>query len=668
MPWPTPQEYNEAIQHPALCFADADLRAGVPDVTSLGLPRPITGNFASVYRLRGAHHWAVRCFFREYADSGERYAAISAHLAAARLPHTVGFQYLERGIRIGPNWFPVLKMQWVEGELLGDFVAANRHDPAVLRLLSDSWLDMLSQMEQRSIAHGDLQHGNVLVVGNALRLVDYDGMFVPALKGRISHEVGHPNYQHPSRTGGHFSADLDRFSGWIVYLSLLALQRCPSLWDDLHAGDECLLFRRADFESPQQSPALGRLRAEPPLRPIADQVERILDLPAHRIPAVATLEPRRARPAGVRPAPRSSSLPEWLEGSVPSPPARRFVWPAYVPRLLALLTACITLTVSIASSLPLAGAGAVGVAMESMALWLVYSSDPAVLGRTAARRRLHGQRLQIWSLSLLAWLAGHQARLAQRGRSQDLARLARTRTAARKEHERSLVLIEERMGGRVDRLEEALGAIAEARNAAEERVLRAVADQETAKRLRTASILTARIDGLGFLARCRLWLSGIRTARYVSPERVEVLRKLQPGQAAAVLRWRVQLEKDIRKRSSPEVPRHIARLFDAEYGRIDTSLRGRRRREERRTGALSRRAALVLDVDLARIDARITRAALREERVQRRHADRLFSLEEKREILRTDTEMLLDQMEPLRHLTFRRYLRSVVGFGVAGRS
>src|SRR5579884_1423770 len=106
MSWPTPQDYNEAVQNPRLCFADPELQAGSSEVTTLGLPRPITGNFASVYRVRGpGGDWAVRCFWREYADLQERYAAISRQLQSARLPYTVPFEYLPQGIRVRGAWF-----------------------------------------------------------------------------------------------------------------------------------------------------------------------------------------------------------------------------------------------------------------------------------------------------------------------------------------------------------------------------------------------------------------------------------------------------------------------------------------------------------------------------------------------------------------------------------
>ncbi len=38
---------------------------------------------------------------------------------------------------------------------------------------------------RHGLAHGDLQNGNALVDKTQLRLVDYDGMFVPAMGGRM---------------------------------------------------------------------------------------------------------------------------------------------------------------------------------------------------------------------------------------------------------------------------------------------------------------------------------------------------------------------------------------------------------------------------------------------------------------------------------------------------
>ena len=139
MAWPTPQDYNEAIQNPKANFYDPDLRTAKPELTKLGLPRPITGNFASVYRMSDTgRDVAVRCFFREFADMPERYAAISACLNSVKLPYTVGFTYLANGIKVRAGRYPVLKMDWVKGNLLDEYMRANLTDGKTLRKLAES--------------------------------------------------------------------------------------------------------------------------------------------------------------------------------------------------------------------------------------------------------------------------------------------------------------------------------------------------------------------------------------------------------------------------------------------------------------------------------------------------------------------------------------------------
>ncbi len=249
MPWPTPQDYNEAVQGPALCFSLPELRGGRPELTPLGLPRAVTGGFASVYRISyGGSDWAVRCFLRQVADQQRRYEAISQHLSTVGLPYTAGFQYLEQGIKVQGRWYPVLKMDWVPGLPLNTYIQQNLSRPEKLKTLADDWLRMLQDLRRQGVAHGDLQHGNVLVNEGKLSLIDYDGMYVPALNNVGSNELGHRNYQHPLRDSQHFGPWLDNFSGWLVYLSLLAFSYEPALWQ--LSGDEHLLLRKDDLEQP----------------------------------------------------------------------------------------------------------------------------------------------------------------------------------------------------------------------------------------------------------------------------------------------------------------------------------------------------------------------------------------------------------------------------------
>src|SRR5262249_14445655 len=154
--WPLSQDYNEAIQNPRHCFSDPELRAGEAAVNALGLPMPRSGNFADVYEVgcpTTGNRWAVKCFTREVPGLRDRYSEIGKHLAQARLPFTVEFQYLEQGIRVGGRWYPVLKMRWVEGLLLNDFVKKSLDRPEVLESLGQVWLRMARRLREARLAH-----------------------------------------------------------------------------------------------------------------------------------------------------------------------------------------------------------------------------------------------------------------------------------------------------------------------------------------------------------------------------------------------------------------------------------------------------------------------------------------------------------------------------------
>lgn len=261
--WPTMSDYQEAIQAPRLCFSDPELQRGTAATDMLGLPRPITGAFASVYQIiTGSKKFAVRCFLHYHPDQERRYAAVSAALQSLKLPFMVEFTWQNQGIRVRGKWFPILKMEWLNGQTLDNYVGQHL-DSTTLRSLAMQFADIISAMKNAGIAHGDLQHGNILVVNNKLRLIDYDGMYVPALHGMTSHEIGHRNYQLPRRSERDFGPHIDSFSAWVIYLALMALSIKPTLWRELKGGDEHLLFRKEDFDKPANSAVLRAIQQLP---------------------------------------------------------------------------------------------------------------------------------------------------------------------------------------------------------------------------------------------------------------------------------------------------------------------------------------------------------------------------------------------------------------------
>jgi len=136
MRWPEPQDYNESIQNPRTNLLDSELSGGQPTLNRLGLPQAVSGNFASVYRVKcGSRDWAVKCFTRNTQDQKDRYAGISTYLEHVHLRYTVGFEFQEKGIRVQGKPYPVVKMEWVDGDSLDKFV----EDIAGTRSCSSTW-------------------------------------------------------------------------------------------------------------------------------------------------------------------------------------------------------------------------------------------------------------------------------------------------------------------------------------------------------------------------------------------------------------------------------------------------------------------------------------------------------------------------------------------------
>jgi WD40 repeat protein len=267
MPWPMSQDYNEVIQSPAACFSDPELRQGEVVCNAMGLPVPCSGNFADVYAVATPQRkWAVKCFTRQIPGLRERYIEISKYLQRVRLPFMVEFQFLDQGIRVRGQWYPVLKMHWVEGFTLNHFVRQHLDKPPTLQALCQLWVRVAARLREANLAHADLQHGNVLLVrgGEAgmlnLILVDYDGMCVPSLSLLKAIEVGHPNYQHPQRLKeGLYNIHVDRFSHLVIYTALRALLvGGQPLWEKYDNGDN-LLFKQADLAAPTKSPLFADL-------------------------------------------------------------------------------------------------------------------------------------------------------------------------------------------------------------------------------------------------------------------------------------------------------------------------------------------------------------------------------------------------------------------------
>jgi len=308
--WPTHLDFRDALNNPSICFDDPDLKGGDVRRDPLGFPRAATGGFASVYRVeKGGRGWAVRCFTSPIpGDAATRYAALSKQLSSANLPYLVPFTFHPQGVRVEGSLYPTVKMAWVDAKPLNAHVAqlvAGR-DTRGLSSLQQRWKEMCVRLRSASIAHGDLQHGNVLIEANGqLRLVDYDGMFVPALAGREATELGQPAYQHSRRTKSYFGLDLDRYAALVIYTALSALSIQPALWQQ-YDNEDNILFTPDDHVDPSSSPLFRDLiKLGKPVDGLASALAAAAVGPIARVPSLDEAHARTAQ-VGLPAAPRTA--------------------------------------------------------------------------------------------------------------------------------------------------------------------------------------------------------------------------------------------------------------------------------------------------------------------------------------------------------------------------
>ncbi len=325
MPWPGITDYSEAVQNPRLCFRGTDLETGQVSLNQRGMPLVFSGAFACVYPVSVANRtFAVRCFTREVSDQRSRYGELSSYLLNVLPPSFVHFEYVERGISLRGDWYPIVRMEWVDGQLLSRFVESRLNQPETLRRVAAQWRGgPTASLRGLRIAHNDLQHGNVMVQKDgSIRLVDYDGMYLPKFRGERSPELGHKNYQHPERSSEHFDENVDNFPSLVIYLSLLAVASDPSLWD-FHDEDN-LIFTRKDYADPRGSEVFGRLKRshDQAVAKLAERLEEYCALSAEKVPDLEAVL-QDIPPSAVVPSPAapSTAAPQASTRSTASAPA-----------------------------------------------------------------------------------------------------------------------------------------------------------------------------------------------------------------------------------------------------------------------------------------------------------------------------------------------------------
>ena len=258
MQYPLISEYVRAIQDAS---SNLDKLAHlVPVLDDHGEPYRSSGAFAVVFKMKDEQTgkcYALKCFTEEQEGRAEAYRQIADELAFVDSSYITSVKYLDKEIFVDSSCeedeFPVLLMDWIDGKTMETYIAENYQDNYAMAMLCYRFCKMAAWLRSQPFAHGDIKPDNIMVRpdGN-LTLVDYDGMFVPAMKRQKSPTIGTKDFSHPLRTVDDFDETIDDFALASIALSLKAISLNPYLLDEYGAADR-LLFSAEDYRDLSKS-------------------------------------------------------------------------------------------------------------------------------------------------------------------------------------------------------------------------------------------------------------------------------------------------------------------------------------------------------------------------------------------------------------------------------
>ena len=265
MQYPLISEYVRAIQDASNNLDE--LAHLVPVQDDHGEPYRSSGAFAVVFKMKDEQTgkcYALKCFTEEQEGRAEAYRQIADELEFVDSSYITSVKYLDKEIFVDSSCeedeFPVLLMDWIDGETMETYIAENYQDNYTMAMLCYRFCKMAAWLRSQPFAHGDIKPDNIMVrPDGSLTLVDYDGMFVPAMKGQKSPTIGTKDFSHPLRTVDDFNETIDDFALASIALSLKAIPLKPSLLDEYGAADR-LLFSAEDYRDLSKSKVLAALQ------------------------------------------------------------------------------------------------------------------------------------------------------------------------------------------------------------------------------------------------------------------------------------------------------------------------------------------------------------------------------------------------------------------------
>ena len=265
MQYPLISEYVKAIQDAGDNLEQ--LAHLTPVLDDHGEPYRSSGAFAVVFKMQdksSGKYYALKCFTEEQQGRAEAYRQIADELDLLDSPYITSVKYMEKELFVDSQCeedeFPVLLMDWVDGETMEAYIAANYRILSAMSMLSYRFGKMAAWLRTQSFSHGDIKPDNIIVrPDGSLTLVDYDGMFVPSMKGSQSPTIGTRDFSHPLRTVDDFDETIDDFSLASIAVSLKAISMKSTLLDIYGASDR-LLFSENDYRNPSNSKVISALQ------------------------------------------------------------------------------------------------------------------------------------------------------------------------------------------------------------------------------------------------------------------------------------------------------------------------------------------------------------------------------------------------------------------------
>lgn len=339
MAWPIATDFQSVMQNMQgaknLNFKTDYLQNTYPEPGAMGLPYMDSGNFAVVF-LRNdnnsAKKYGIRCPTMEpLPDQEERYAALDTQMqsigAGQGLSFLISFLYHQEEIFYDKVWYPAIEMEWVQGASpLNVFVEDHLNEPDILHNIAMQFKISIDVMQMYEIAHGDIQHGNVLIDQNGvLKYVDYDDFFIAsAMRGKGMHSFGEgmAHYQHPERTATHFETYVDLFPAIVVYLSIGAIATDPGLFKKYNS-DENLIFKKSDFQNPGKTAIWNDLKKNPSdvVLHLTEEFQGVCRLPIDKTPSLNEVLKRigGSLPPGKKIQPAISTVPQPVQTIILTP-------------------------------------------------------------------------------------------------------------------------------------------------------------------------------------------------------------------------------------------------------------------------------------------------------------------------------------------------------------